>query len=141
MNNHMYKPYIPEGINLDESIRSLMEKLGFCPFLKGYEYMVRAIELIYSEPNLIHSVVKDVYGKIAMENNVNPSCVERNCRTLLRARWNIRGDRGINFALLPRLHNGKSVPAVKEFIYMACNLLSAQISEECKQKTTGDVAN
>lgn len=130
MNGHLYRSNIPQGIDLEQSIITLMENLGFCPYLKGFDYMVRAIELTYSEPNRIHGIVKNVYACIADEKNTNQSCVERNCRTLLRARWNIRGDRGIDFTKLPRLHNGKSVPAVKEFIYIACNLLSAQIAEK-----------
>ena len=127
MNDFNNNSISPKRIN--QAIRALLTDLGFCTRLKGFDYMVRAIELVYLDPNKLNGIVKNVYTTIAQEFNVHPSCVERNCRTLLRVRWRMPSHREFKRLIFPRLHNGKVVPPVKEFIYSVCNLLTKMFND------------
>ena len=70
---------------LSRLIPLLMSKLGIPSHLKGYNYLTLAVNLVYNDPTLIHSVTTGLYRIIADAYNTTASCVERNMRTALKA--------------------------------------------------------
>lgn len=74
-------------LELTKHVEKLLCDLGVSKHLKGYRYLIRAIELVYLEPSAIRNVITGLYRRIAEENNTSASCVERNCRTAIGLMW------------------------------------------------------
>jgi len=108
--------------------------MNFDCTLKGFECMVRAIEIVYLSNEASHGIVKNVYIPIALELGTTPQCVERNCRTLIKARWLQRSTKSPGTLRIPRIHNGKIIPPVKEFICFTCAQLSIELSGSVQSK-------
>jgi len=135
MDNKLITKEKQSETDLNGYIRQFLENMGFCTRLKGFDYLARVIELVYTEPSRINGIVKNVYEPIALEYCANLPCVERNCRTLLRDRWTRCDALGSDICTFPRLHNGKSVPAIKEFVYITCSTIATQLAEKKENRT------
>ncbi len=59
--------------------------------LQGYGYLKTAIMLVVDNPEIIHSIVKGLYSKVAKIHHTAPSRVERAIRHAIEVTWN-RGD-------------------------------------------------
>lgn len=75
-------PKTPEEVS--KIIRALLLDMGAATHMKGFFYLIRAIEIVYEDPDSIYNVVKGLYSRIAEEFETTPSCVERDIRTELR---------------------------------------------------------
>lgn len=57
-----------------------LEERGFRHSLKGYDYIVRAIELGLINKNVVFDITKILYPQLAYEFTTSPTCIERNIR-------------------------------------------------------------
>lgn len=64
---------------MKDKIRKLVKSLGVTPDLKGYNYIISAIEIICKN-NIDCKVSKDVYPVVARMYGSTPSRVERSIR-------------------------------------------------------------
>ena len=65
---------------MEKKIIEKLLEIGVLPHTKGFGYLKRAIEITIKNKCKLPKMTKDVYPKIAEENNDTPSKVERACR-------------------------------------------------------------
>ncbi|MEE0775932.1 MAG: sporulation initiation factor Spo0A C-terminal domain-containing protein [Bacillota bacterium] len=75
-------------------IKSLLRTLGVTAHLYGFNYLVRATELVMENSDCLLHIVKMVYTVIAEEFQTSSKCVERNIRTAIDICW-IHGNRDL----------------------------------------------
>lgn len=72
-----------EQNHADSLISETLSRIGILRNYEGYEFIRCAIKLIMGNPELIQSVTKQLYPRIAGMFNCSPACVERNIRTVI----------------------------------------------------------
>ena len=77
--------------NIQISITKILHQLGIPSHLKGYQYIREAISLVYTNPNLIGGITKELYPEIGQKYKTSVSRVERAIRHAIEVSWN-RGD-------------------------------------------------
>ena len=103
---------------LDTTITSIIKEIGVPAHIKGYAFLREAIQMVYSDVELLGSVTKVLYPDIATKYNTTPSRVERAIRHAIEVAWN-RG----NYEVISKMfgytvHHLKSKPTNSEFIAM-----------------------
>ena len=103
---------------LDTTITSIIKEIGVPAHIKGYAFLRAAIQMVYSDVELLGSVTKVLYPDIAAKYNTTPSRVERAIRHAIEVAWN-RG----NYEVISKMfgytvHHLKSKPTNSEFIAM-----------------------
>ena len=103
---------------LDKTITSIIKEIGVPAHIKGYAFLREAIQMVYSDVDLLGSVTKILYPDIATKFNTTPSRVERAIRHAIEVAWN-RG----NYEVISKMfgytvHHLKSKPTNSEFIAM-----------------------
>lgn len=103
---------------LDTTITSIIKEIGVPAHIKGYAFLREAIQMVYSDVDLLGSVTKILYPDIAKKYNTTPSRVERAIRHAIEVAWN-RG----NYEVISKMfgytvHHLKSKPTNSEFIAM-----------------------
>lgn len=111
-----------EFVNADTSetkrrIASLLRNLGIPAHVRGYNYLIEAIQILLKKPNLCcHSVTKILYPEIAEKFNTSPSKVERCLRWAIELGWN-RGNLDLKEEIFGYTVNPeKGKPTNSEFI-------------------------
>ncbi len=77
--------------NLQISITKMLHELGMPSHIKGYQYIREGIMLLYSNPDMIGGITKELYPEIALKFSTTVSRVERAIRHAIEVSWN-RGD-------------------------------------------------
>lgn len=77
--------------NIHISITKILHALGIPSHIKGYQYIREAISLVYSKPELIGGITKELYPEISIRYKTSVSRVERAIRHAIEISWN-RGD-------------------------------------------------
>lgn len=67
----------------ENNIEDYLLSKGIYPNVKGFEFLKRAIMLIFKDPKLRFDIVKGIYPRIAKLENTTPTRVERNIRTAI----------------------------------------------------------
>ena len=103
---------------LDTTITGIIKEIGVPAHIKGYAFLREAIQMVYSDVELLGAVTKVLYPDIATKFNTTPSRVERAIRHAIEVAWN-RG----NYEVISKLfgytvHHLKSKPTNSEFIAM-----------------------
>ena len=103
---------------LDTTITGIIKEIGVPAHIKGYAFLREAIQMVYSDVELLGSVTKILYPDIATKFNTTPSRVERAIRHAIEVAWN-RG----NYEVISKMfgytvHHLKSKPTNSEFIAM-----------------------
>lgn len=103
---------------LDTTITSIIKEIGVPAHIKGYAFLREAIQMVYTDVDLLGSVTKILYPDIAKKYNTTPSRVERAIRHAIEVAWN-RG----NYEVISKMfgytvHHLKSKPTNSEFIAM-----------------------
>ena len=111
------KPENTDGVGeeYETRIRCLLDIIGVPLHLKGYDYIVFAMQVILSDLTTINALKKQVYSRISRKFDTTPARVERVIRNAVELTWN-RG----NIDILDRLFGGeergeKSKPSNSEF--------------------------
>ncbi|ANF97228.1 sporulation transcription factor Spo0A [Paenibacillus bovis] len=76
---------------LEASITRILNEIGVPPHIKGYQYVREAIAEVYHNIDILGSVTKVLYPRIAEKFHSNPARVERAIRHAIEVTWN-RGD-------------------------------------------------
>lgn len=103
---------------LDTTITTIIKEIGVPAHIKGYAFLREAIQMVYTDVDLLGSVTKVLYPDIAKNFNTTPSRVERAIRHAIEVAWN-RG----NYEVISKMfgytvHHLKSKPTNSEFIAM-----------------------
>jgi two-component system response regulator (stage 0 sporulation protein A) len=103
---------------LDTTITAIIKEIGVPAHIKGYAFLREAIQMVYSDVELLGSVTKVLYPEIATKYSTTPSRVERAIRHAIEVAWN-RG----NYEVISKMfgytvHHLKSKPTNSEFIAM-----------------------
>jgi len=103
---------------LDTTITGIIKEIGVPAHIKGYAFLREAIQMVYSDVELLGAVTKVLYPDIATKFNTTPSRVERAIRHAIEVAWN-RG----NYEVISKMfgytvHHLKSKPTNSEFIAM-----------------------
>ncbi len=112
--------------NLQISITNILHELGIPSHIKGYQYIREGISIIYTTPNKIGGITKELYPEIASKYNTTNSRVERAIRHAIEVSWN-RG----NWELMEKIF-GHSVdidrakPTNSEFIVTIADKLKLE---------------
>lgn len=72
---------------LEMAVVRFVRKLGIRPHLKGYHLLIQAILLSLESPDLLRSLTKELYPKIADERGINVKSVERNIRKAIESAY------------------------------------------------------
>jgi two-component system response regulator (stage 0 sporulation protein A) len=114
----------PCGEEYEARIRKLLDNIGVPGHLKGYDYIVYAMQIILEDLSAINAMNKQVYSKISDKFDTTPMRVERVIRNAIELTWN-RG----NIDILDRLFGfddfcDKTKPSNSEFfIKLAAELM------------------
>ena len=73
------------------AISKLLHSLGVPSHIKGYQYIRESIYMMYSNPDMIGGITKEIYPEIADKFDTTSSRVERAIRHAIEVSWN-RGD-------------------------------------------------
>ena len=77
--------------NLQISISKILHDLGMPSHIKGYQYVREAISMVYSNPEIVGGITKELYPELASKFDTTVSRVERAIRHAIEVSWN-RGD-------------------------------------------------
>ena len=99
--------------------KDLVKTLGIMPKVKGYYYIIEAVELIRKKLGNPIVVTKDVYPLVAMKYYTSTECVERVIRTTIHNAW-VHNKRAMDrVAGYPLRFN----PTNKEFLFMLADYI------------------
>lgn len=115
------QPVKPQKVNqhqLDSTITSIIKEIGVPAHIKGYAYLREAIQMVYTDIELLGSVTKILYPEIAEKFSTTPSRVERAIRHAIEVAWNRGSYESISEMFGYTVHHLKSKPTNSEFIAM-----------------------
>lgn len=114
------------GQDLALTITDIIHQLGVPAHIKGYHYLRSAIVSAYHEPELLDSVTKQLYPRVAEQFTTTPSRVERAIRHAIEIAW----DRGnldtLNSFFGYTVNTCKGKPTNSEFIALITDKLRLQ---------------
>ena len=111
------------GSELEIIVSDIMHQLGVPAHTKGYQYLRTAILLTIENPEMMHSVTKELYPTVAKTYKTSSSRVERAIRHAIEVAWD-RGDVDVlssYFGYTIQSQRGK--PTNSEFIAMIADKL------------------
>ena len=116
--------------NLQISITKMLHELGMPSHIKGYQYIREGISMIYTNPNLIGGITKELYPELATKFDTTVSRVERAIRHAIEVSWN-RG----NWDYMEELFGhsvdiDKAKPTNSEFIVTVADKLRLEIAKQ-----------
>lgn len=76
-----------EPADMDAEVTKIIHEIGIPANIRGYLYLRDAIIFVMSEMNLLGSVTKVLYPRIAEKHNTTPSRVERAIRHAIEVAW------------------------------------------------------
>jgi len=109
--------------NLEANITSVIHEIGVPAHIKGYMYLRKAISMVYNDIELLGSITKVLYPKIAMEYNTTSSRVERAIRHAIEVAWNRGNIEAISKIFGYTVSASKTKPTNSEFIAMVADRL------------------
>lgn len=116
--------------NLQISITKMLHELGMPSHIKGYQYIREGISMIYTNPNLIGGITKELYPELAIKFDTTVSRVERAIRHAIEVSWN-RG----NWDYMEELFGhsvdiDKAKPTNSEFIVTVADKLRLEVAKQ-----------
>ena len=118
------------GQDLAVTITDIIHQLGVPAHIKGYHYLRSAIISSYHEPELLDSVTKQLYPRVASQFGTTPSRVERAIRHAIEIAW----DRGnldtLNSFFGYTVNTCKGKPTNSEFIALITDKLRLQNQQQ-----------
>ena len=114
---------ISEPMSYHGKISNALLELGVPNHVKGYRYIVYAIELLIDHPEYIETMTKGIYPMVALEFNTTPSRVERAVRHAVEVTWQ-RVDLDIAYKYFGNtISPERGKPTNSEFISRMANML------------------
>lgn len=106
------------------ALRKTLDQIGASHSLKGYTYTIRAIEKCLDDRDALRCVMKEIYAKIAEENETTVSKVERKIRNLIEVTWINGNVNAINEIFGYTVSPKKGKPTNSEFIAVITDFVS-----------------
>ncbi|OWZ84007.1 sporulation transcription factor Spo0A [Natranaerobius trueperi] len=110
-------------LDLESEITEIIHELGVPAHIKGYLYLRQAIMMVIEEPDLLSSVTKILYPKIAESFETTPSRVERAIRHAIEVAWNRNDIETIKNLFGYTINTEKGKPTNSEFIAIVADKL------------------
>ena len=111
------------------AIQTTLNQIGVPHSLKGYIYLVSAIDKCISERSKLNQVVNVLYKEIADENSDTVSRVERAIRHAIEVSWNRGNTSAINKIFGYTVVAEKGRPTNSEFIALVADFISIRMDE------------
>ncbi|GBF11050.1 sporulation transcription factor Spo0A [Tepidibacillus infernus] len=109
--------------NLDANITNIIHEIGVPAHIKGYMYLREAITMVYNDVEILGSITKVLYPKIAEKFNTTPSRVERAIRHAIEVAWSRGNVDAIKNLFGYTVNISKAKPTNSEFIAMVADKL------------------
>ncbi|ACB85263.1 sporulation transcription factor Spo0A [Natranaerobius thermophilus] len=110
-------------VDLEAEITDIIHELGVPAHIKGYLYLRKAIMMVIEDPDLLNSVTKILYPKIAETFETTPSRVERAIRHAIEVAWNRNDIETIKNLFGYTINTEKGKPTNSEFIAIVADKL------------------
>lgn len=105
------------------AIRKTLDQIGVKHSLKGYRYIISAIEKALDDRNKLNRITKTLYIEISQENNDTPSRVERAIRHAIEVTWTDGNPVAINKIFGYTVSVAKGKPTNSEFIALLTDFI------------------
>lgn len=105
------------------AIRKTLDQIGVKHSLKGYRYIISAIEKGLDDRSKLDYITKVLYVEIARENDSTPSRVERAIRHAIEVAWCLGNARAINSIFGYTVSAAKGKPTNSEFIALLTDFI------------------
>ncbi len=109
--------------NLDANITNIIHEIGVPAHIKGYMYLREAIKMVYNEVEILGSITKVLYPRIAEKFSTTPSRVERAIRHAIEVAWSRGNVDAIRSLFGYTVNTSKAKPTNSEFIAMVADKL------------------
>jgi len=113
----------PTKHDVDSAITHIIHEIGVPAHIKGYHYLREAIGIVFQDVEILGSITKTLYPRIAERFKTTPSRVERAIRHSIEVAWG-RGDMdAIRTVFGYTVSASKTKPTNSEFIAMIADKL------------------
>jgi len=119
----MPAPSPPSRRSIDAQITQIIHEIGVPAHIKGYHYLREAIGLVYEDVEILGSITKVLYPKIAQRFKTTPSRVERAIRHSIEVAWGRGNMEAIRRVFGYTVSASKTKPTNSEFIAMIADRL------------------
>lgn len=77
-----------ESGEVRKTVGRFLVRIGLFANLKGFDYILSAVDEVFDNPSCLHSITKLLYPKIAQKFNTTVCGVERNIRNAIEIAYN-----------------------------------------------------
>lgn len=109
--------------DLEANITEIIHEIGVPAHIKGYLYLREAISMVYNDVEMLGSITKVLYPKIAEKYKTTSSRVERAIRHAIEVAWNRGNIDSISAMFGYTVNVSKAKPTNSEFIAMIADKL------------------
>ena len=106
------------------ALRKTLDQIGVKHSLKGYGYIISAVEKCLENRSKLISIIKGLYTEIAEENSDTVWRVERSIRHAIEVTWTNGNTNAINKILGYTVSVEKGKPTNSEFIALITDFVS-----------------
>jgi two-component system response regulator (stage 0 sporulation protein A) len=104
-------------------ITQIIHEIGVPAHIKGYHYLREAIAIVYNDVEILGSITKVLYPRIAERYKTTPSRVERAIRHSIEVAWGRGNMEAIRNVFGYTVSASKTKPTNSEFIAMIADKL------------------
>ncbi len=113
----------PDKHMVDAAITKIIHEIGVPAHIKGYHYLREAIGIVYQDVEILGSITKVLYPRIADRYRTTPSRVERAIRHSIEVAWGRGNMDAIRTVFGYTVSASKTKPTNSEFIAMIADKL------------------
>lgn len=106
------------------ALRKTLDQIGVKHSLKGYGYIISAVEKCLENRSKLINVIKGLYTEIAEENGDTVWSVERSIRHAIEVTWTNGNTNAINKIFVYTVSVEKGKPTNSEFIALITDFVS-----------------
>lgn len=106
--------------------KSVLHQLGIGKTYSGYDYILRSIELIMLNEEVLSNVTKILYIDVAKEYHTSQTCVERNIRKVIEVIWRHRDENRLQLRHIFGKKYLTHKPSNKEFLELLYEYVKLQ---------------
>lgn len=106
------------------ALRKTLDQIGVKHSLKGYGYIISAVEKCLENRSKLVGIIKGLYTEIAEENSDTVWRVERSIRHAIEVTWTNGNTNAINKIFGYTVSAGKGKPTNSEFIALITDFIS-----------------
>ena len=112
-------------------IKLALIKIGIRCDLVGFSYLCYAVELVIQEPELIHSLCKELYTRVAtLSENTGKCCVERSIRHAIENTYTNRSFAELNRMFKMQIYTINDKPTAGELIRLLAEYYNLGLYKE-----------